>query len=109
MSDRGSQVEDTNNMKGVLIMKHISHCMLQCVLLACGCVLFACVSAAQTVVRSFDGDSGPGLTECQAGNTWCGRQSETNVAANGKQVVQGLPGSPPGRLPAGYVAERAGL
>jgi hypothetical protein len=69
-------------------MKHISDRMPQCVLLASVCVLFACVSAAQTVVRSFDGDSGPGLAECQAGKTWCGRQSETNVAANGRQVVQ---------------------
>ena len=45
-------------------------------------------STAQTIVRSFDGDSGPGLAACQAGGTHCGRQPETNVAANGKQVVQ---------------------
>jgi hypothetical protein len=58
-------------------------------LLVALCVLCAPgVSTAQPIVRSFDGDSGPGLAACQKGDTWCGRQPEINVAANGKQVVQ---------------------
>jgi hypothetical protein len=43
---------------------------------------------AQTIIHSFDGDSGPTLAECQAGPSHCGRQPEMNVAANGKQVMQ---------------------
>src|SRR5690349_7993982 len=46
------------------------------------------VSSAQTIEHSFDGDSGPSLAECEAGETLCGRQPEPNVAANGEQVVQ---------------------
>src|SRR5262249_7937499 len=45
-------------------------------------------AAAQTIVHSFDGDSGPTLAQCQAGPSHCGRQPEMNVAANGKQVLQ---------------------
>ena len=52
------------------------------------CVLFVSASEAQKVVQSFDGNRGPGLADCQARKNWCGRQSETNVAANGRQVVQ---------------------
>ena len=69
-------------------MKPINPRVRQCMLLACMCLLLAGVSTAQEVVRSFDGDTGPGLADCQAGKNWCGRQSETEVAANGKQVVQ---------------------
>jgi hypothetical protein len=51
--------------------------------------LLSCVAAtAQTIVRSFDGDSGPSLAQCQAAPSHCGRQPKMNVAANGKQVVQ---------------------
>ncbi|HKU13291.1 MAG TPA: hypothetical protein VJQ52_02795 [Steroidobacteraceae bacterium] len=46
------------------------------------------VSSAPAIEHSFDGDSGPDLAACQAGNTLCGRQPEINVATNGKQVVQ---------------------
>jgi hypothetical protein len=42
---------------------------------------------AQTVVRSFDGDSGPGLAACESGITHCDRP-DMNVAASGKQIVQ---------------------
>ncbi|HEY3382670.1 MAG TPA: hypothetical protein VGK32_12925 [Vicinamibacterales bacterium] len=45
-------------------------------------------ASAQTVVRSFDGDKGLPLDACKANDSWCGRQPELNVAANGKQVVQ---------------------
>jgi hypothetical protein len=52
------------------------------------CLLLPVAGArAQTIVRSFDGDSGPGLEVCQSGVTHCG-VPEMNVAANGKQVVQ---------------------
>src|ERR1035437_10264066 len=52
------------------------------------CLLFpAGVATAQTIVRSFDGDSGPGLAVCESGVTHCGLP-EMAVAANGKQVVQ---------------------
>ncbi|MBE3100064.1 MAG: hypothetical protein IMZ44_23330, partial [Planctomycetes bacterium] len=46
------------------------------------------VARAQTIVQSFDGDSGPLLVACESGTTHCGRQPEMNVAVNGKQVVQ---------------------
>src|SRR5262245_4208050 len=42
----------------------------------------------QTILRSFDGDSGPGLAACEAGDNHCGRQPEMNAAANGSRVVQ---------------------
>jgi hypothetical protein len=52
------------------------------------CPLFlAGLAFAQTVVRSFNGDSGPGLATCQSGATHCDRP-EMDVAANSKQVVQ---------------------
>ena len=50
-------------------------------------LLAAGVAAAQTIVHSFDGDSGPGLAACQSGSGHCDRP-EMDVAANGKQVVQ---------------------
>ncbi|HKU13296.1 MAG TPA: hypothetical protein VJQ52_02820, partial [Steroidobacteraceae bacterium] len=50
--------------------------------------LFLGSAGAQTPVRSFDGDKGPGLAECLQGATHCGRQAEPNVAADGKHVVQ---------------------
>ena len=52
------------------------------------CLLFpAGAATAQTIVRSFDGDSGPGLAACQSGVTHCDR-AEMDVAVNGRQVVQ---------------------
>jgi hypothetical protein len=58
-------------------------------LLIAVCLLFpAALATAQTIVQSFDGDSGPLLAACQPATTQCGRQPEMNVAANGKQVVQ---------------------
>jgi hypothetical protein len=52
------------------------------------CLLFlAAVASAQTVVRSFDGDKGPGLATCESGVTHCDRP-EMDVATNGKLVVQ---------------------
>ncbi len=52
------------------------------------CLLFpAGVATAQPVVRSFDGDNGPGLAVCESGVTHCDRP-EMNVGVNGKQVVQ---------------------
>jgi hypothetical protein len=56
--------------------------------LIAGCLMFStALAAAQNVVRSFDGDSGPGLAACQSGVTHCDRP-EMDVAVNGKQVVQ---------------------
>src|SRR5438270_8872597 len=56
-------------------------------LLIVSCLLFTASAAwAQTIVKSFDGDSGPGLTACQAFNH-CDRP-EMDVGTNGKQVVQ---------------------
>jgi len=52
------------------------------------CLLSSVAATAQTIVHSFDGDSGPSLAQCQAGPSNCGRQPEMNVAANGKQVIQ---------------------
>ena len=49
--------------------------------------LLARSATAQTIVRSFDGDSGPGLAVCESGITHCDRP-EMDVAVNGKQVVQ---------------------
>ena len=51
------------------------------------CLLFPAGISAQTVVRSFDGDRGPGLAACQTGITHCDRP-EMDGATNGKQVVQ---------------------
>lgn len=45
-------------------------------------------ATAQTIVQSFDGDSGPVLAGCQPATTHCSRQPEIDVAANGKRVVQ---------------------
>jgi len=57
-------------------------------LLSAVCLLFpAGVATAQTIVRSFDGDSGPGLAVCESGVTHCGLP-EMAAAVNGKQVVQ---------------------
>src|SRR5438445_13093595 len=50
-------------------------------------LLLAGPATAQPIVRSFDGDSGPGLAACQSGVTHCDRP-EMDVAVNGKQVVQ---------------------
>jgi len=47
----------------------------------------ALTAANNNVVRSFDGDTGPGLAACESGVTHCDRP-EMAVAANGKQVVQ---------------------
>jgi hypothetical protein len=52
------------------------------------CLLFlAGVASAQTIVHSFNGDSGPGLAVCESGVTHCDRP-EMDMATNGKQVVQ---------------------
>jgi hypothetical protein len=52
------------------------------------CLLFAAGAAiAQSVVQSFDGDSGAGLAVCETGRTHCGFP-DMNAAVNGKQVVQ---------------------
>src|SRR5437763_1117972 len=56
--------------------------------LMAACLLFpAAVATGQTIVQSFDGDSGPGLATCESGVTHCDRP-EMNVAASGTQVVQ---------------------
>jgi hypothetical protein len=51
---------------------------------------FAGVSpaGAQTIVRSFSGDTGPEQEHCNPDELTCGRQAEMMAAANGKQVVQ---------------------
>ena len=49
-------------------------------------LMFTAAAPAQTIVRSFDGDSGPGLAACQLFNH-CDRP-EMDVGVNGKQVVQ---------------------
>ena len=49
--------------------------------------LVAGVCTAQPVVRSFEGDSGPGLAACESGVTHCDRP-EMTMGTNGKQVVQ---------------------
>jgi hypothetical protein len=51
-------------------------------------MLPAGTAAAQTVLRSFEGDAGPGIEACQAGGNHCGRQPEMNAAGNGTRVVQ---------------------
>jgi len=43
------------------------------------------------IVRSFDGDFGPGLTVCQGGTIGHCDRPEMNAAANGTQVVQVTP------------------
>ena len=55
--------------------------------IALSLLFLAGTASAQTVVRSFDGDKGPGLATCETGVTHCG-QAEMDVATNGKQVVQ---------------------
>ena len=50
-------------------------------------LLLAGVATAQTIVRSFDGDHGPGLAACESGITHCDIP-EMAVAVNGTQVVQ---------------------
>jgi hypothetical protein len=57
-------------------------------IVTCHLLLVGIAAGAQPTVRSFDGDKGPGLAACEANNTHCGRQSETNVGASGNQVVQ---------------------
>jgi hypothetical protein len=52
------------------------------------CFLFlAAIARSQTIVRSFDGDAGPGAEVCDAGRTHCG-WADMNVGVNGTQVVQ---------------------
>src|SRR5438874_2421194 len=59
------------------------------ILLSSACLLLGVGEGrGQTIVRSFDGDRGPGLAACEAGNSHCGRQPEMNAAANGTRVVQ---------------------
>ena len=55
--------------------------------IALSLLLLAGTAPAQTVVRSFDGDKGPGLATCQTGVSHCGL-AEMDVATSGKQVVQ---------------------
>src|SRR5690349_23336381 len=43
---------------------------------------------AQTVVRSFDGDTGVELSACDETKSHCKRYPEADVAVNGKYVVQ---------------------
>lgn len=50
-------------------------------------LLCGVICAAQPAVRSFDGDSGPGLATCESGVTHCDRP-EMTLSTNGKQVVQ---------------------
>src|SRR5713226_7162036 len=52
------------------------------------CLLIsAAQSKAQTIVHSFDGDTGPGLAACQTGVTHCG-WPDMDAGVDGKQVVQ---------------------
>jgi hypothetical protein len=51
-------------------------------------LLLPATAMAQPVVRSFEGESGPGIEACQAGGNHCGRQPEMNAAADGAHVVQ---------------------
>src|SRR5205823_6144527 len=56
--------------------------------LMAGCLLFpAAMATGQTIVQSFDGDSGPGPATCESGVTHCDHP-EMNVAASGTQIVQ---------------------
>src|SRR5262245_60837427 len=50
-------------------------------------LLAAAPAHSQTIVRSFDGDAGPGAEVCDAGRTHCG-WADMNVGVNGRQVVQ---------------------
>jgi len=62
--------------------------LLRRILLTAFCLLLPAGAAmAQTVVQSFDGDSGAGLAVCETGRTHCGFP-DMNAAVNGKQVVQ---------------------
>ena len=49
---------------------------------------FISAAAENPVIRSFDGDQGTALSQCQPETTHCGRQPEMNAAANGRNVVQ---------------------
>jgi hypothetical protein len=52
------------------------------------CLGFSDATAtAQPIVRSFEGDRGPGLAVCQTGVSHCGFP-DMDAAVNGKQVVQ---------------------
>lgn len=52
------------------------------------CLLCVPVAAkSQTIVRSFDGDTGPGAAVCDAGRTHCG-WPDMDVGVNGAQVLQ---------------------
>jgi hypothetical protein len=66
-----------NRKKPILIWPHIAVCLLFLIRAA----------AAQAIVHSFDGDSGPGLAACESGITHC-YIPEMDAAVNGKQVVQ---------------------
>src|SRR5438045_2235526 len=62
--------------------------LMRLVLSLAVCLLFpAGIATAQTIVSSFDGDSGPGLAVCESGVTHCDRP-EMNIGVNGKQLVQ---------------------
>src|SRR5215472_5993862 len=62
--------------------------VVRLILMLAACVsLLAGTARSQTIVRSFDGDSGPGAEVCDAGRTHCG-WADMNVGVNGKQVVQ---------------------
>jgi hypothetical protein len=58
------------------------------VLLATCCALLGTSGTGQTIVHSFDGDKGVEFSECHPETTRCGRQPESNVAANGSVVMQ---------------------
>src|SRR5258708_10304707 len=52
------------------------------------CLLISAAECrAQTIVHSFDGDTGPGLAACQTGITHCG-WPDMDAGVNGKQVAQ---------------------
>ena len=69
------------------LMNQSKEMLTTCLLALAVCLLWPVRAAAQTIVRSFDGDSGPGLAACQSGVTHCDRP-EMDVAVNGKQVAQ---------------------
>jgi hypothetical protein len=57
--------------------------------LCCAILLVASLAAnAQTIVRSFDGDTGVELAACDEQKAHCKRYPEADVAVNGKHVVQ---------------------
>lgn len=65
-----------------------AHVFSRAALLVAFCVLLPKHGTGQTIVHSFDGDKGVEFSECKPETTRCGRQPESNVAANGKVVVQ---------------------